>query len=103
MIALIDQYHIPIWANDTADNLVPPPPSIYHSFTQAISAHYMHSISLFELGNEPNMTSNWPPHWNAAAYTALLKAGYTGVKAGNPNAKVLSGGLADFITTTTSH
>ncbi len=103
VIALIAQYKIPSWANSTIDNRVPPPPSIYQSFTQAIAAHYADNISLFELGNEPNMTTNWHPQWNAAAYTALLKAGYTGVKAGNPNAKVLSGGLANFKTTNSSH
>ncbi len=102
IIALVDQYFTPNWANNTLDNMVPPPPAIYQSYAQAIAAHYSGKISLFEMGNEPNETGSWHPQWNAAAYTALLKAGYNGVKAGNPNAKVLSGGLSNESTTSNS-
>lgn len=94
IIADIEQYNTPGWANGYQGSMYAPSPSIYHDYAQAIASHYMGKISLFEIGNEPNLSIFWPPVPNAASYSALLQAGYNGVKAGNPNTKVISAGLA---------
>jgi polysaccharide biosynthesis protein PslG len=94
IIADLEQYNTPGWANGNRGSMYAPHASIYHAYAQAIASHYLGKISLFEIGNEPNLAKYWPPKANATVYSAFLKAGYTGVKAGNPSAKVISGGLA---------
>jgi polysaccharide biosynthesis protein PslG len=48
----------------------------------------------FEIWNEPNNPAFWLPAPNPAAYTADLKAAYAAIKAVDPSAVVLTGGLA---------
>jgi hypothetical protein len=48
----------------------------------------------FEIWNEPNLDHEWGGKPNAAEYVALLRHGYQGIKAGDPDAIVLSAGLA---------
>lgn len=94
VLADIEQYNTPDWANGNQGSMYAPNPSIYHDYAQAIASHYIGKISLFEMGNEPNSSIYWPPAPDAASYAALLQAGYNGVKAGNPHAKVISAGLS---------
>lgn len=93
IIATLEQYNTPGWANNNQGSMYAPSPSIYQTFAQTVASHYAGKISLFEMGNEPNNPTFWPPAPNAASYSALLIAGYKGVKAGNPNAKVVTAGL----------
>ena len=48
----------------------------------------------YEIWNEPNLDYEWGGAPSAAQYTALLKAAYRGIKAGDPRAIVVSAGLA---------
>ena len=48
----------------------------------------------YEIWNEPNLDYEWRGSPNAAHYTAALKAAYEGIKAGDPQAIVVSAGLA---------
>ncbi|HEY5286996.1 MAG TPA: cellulase family glycosylhydrolase [Solirubrobacteraceae bacterium] len=52
-------------------------------------------INDYEIWNEPNNPSFWPSGVNAAEYTELLKDSYPAVKAADPSATVLTGGLMD--------
>lgn len=52
------------------------------------------TVVAYEILNEPNLDREWGGPPNAAAYTEFLKAAYRGIKAGDPNAKVLGGGPA---------
>jgi hypothetical protein len=47
----------------------------------------------YEVWNEPDDTTFWANGPQPAAYAALLKAGYTALKAGDPAAPVIVGGL----------
>jgi hypothetical protein len=96
VIALVPQYGIPPFYRQDSTNSMSPPanPSDYGRFAKALAAHFKGKIRLYELGNEPN--ANWGTQPNVAQYTALLKAGYQGVKAGDSTAKVISGGLANI-------
>jgi hypothetical protein len=52
-------------------------------------------VNDYEIWNEPNNPSFWPSGVNAAEYTELLKDAYPAVKAADPSATVLTGGLMD--------
>jgi PKD repeat protein len=75
--------------------------SAFRSFAQALASHLSAvwriqglETAAYEIWNEPNLDYEWGGHPNAAQYTALLKAGYEGLKAGDPQAIVVSAGLA---------
>jgi hypothetical protein len=51
-------------------------------------------VTYFEIWNEPNIKLFWHPKPDPAAYTADLKAAYTAIKAVDPSAFVIAGGLA---------
>ena len=63
----------------------------FTSFALALAAHVsdtwrdqgLETIA-YEIWNEPNLDYEWGGTPNAAQYTALLKAGYLGIKAGDP-------------------
>lgn len=95
VLALVSQYGIPSWYRQDSTNFMSPPqnPQDYGAFAKALATHFRGKIQLYEMGNEPDIALFWPPTPNVASYSALLKAGYTGVKAGDPNAKVISAGL----------
>ena len=48
----------------------------------------------YEIWNEENLgNETGPDHWHPDKYAEMLKAGYLGVKAGDPSAVVISGAL----------
>jgi hypothetical protein len=51
-------------------------------------------VNIFEIWNEPNNAGFWQPAPNPSAYTADLVAAYSAIKAVDPAAFVISGGLA---------
>ncbi len=73
----------------------------FHGFALALAAHVSDTWRVqgletvaYEIWNEPNLDYEWGGTPSAAQYTALLKQGYLGVKAGDPRALVVSAGLA---------
>lgn len=52
-------------------------------------------IKYWEVWNEPNIPDFWPPSPDAAEYLAMLRATYQAIKAVNPEAQVVLGGLAN--------
>ncbi|MCC6904210.1 MAG: hypothetical protein IT326_00105 [Anaerolineae bacterium] len=61
----------------------------------AIAARYKGRIHAYQVWNEPNLAREWgeqPP--DPAAYVRLLERCYVGIKAGDPDALVISAGLA---------
>jgi len=89
----------PGWARaNGCDNGVecpPANPSTYATFAAEIAARYksdgMHD---WEIWNEPNNYNFWAPKTDCVAYTALLQAAYPAIKQADPNAVVVTGGLA---------
>jgi polysaccharide biosynthesis protein PslG len=74
------------------------------TYAAAIAARYgPEGAKYFEIGNEENTQGSWEPGPNPAAYTADLKASYTAIKAVDPSAVVLSGGLAPADDTATTY
>lgn len=100
----------PTWASsDTASvNGAPNSDTDYATFMAALASRYgatsttTAKIAAFEIWNEPNGSAGWAPTPSAAAYTALLKAAYTAIKAVDPTAVVVAGALGAGVTSGTS-
>ncbi|MFQ6057785.1 MAG: O-antigen ligase family protein [Anaerolineae bacterium] len=97
LIAVLDTS--PPWARGEADqdNPYAPPQDVAHyaRFVKAFVARYRGRIGAYQLWDEPNIR----PHWgdrdvDPAGYVALLRAGYLAAKEADPQALILSAGLA---------
>lgn len=86
----------PSWDGTTA--IGQPDPQAYASFAAAVASRYSTQISAFEIWNEENSQGFFNGANSAAAYTAVLKAAYTAIKAVDPTATVVVGGLASVAT-----
>jgi uncharacterized repeat protein (TIGR01451 family) len=95
----------PAWARGPGTATAPPSdPAKLGEFLQEVASggrfvngrwSYVPKIAGYVIWNEPNLAAEWGGNApDAAAYTALLQAAYNGVKAGDPNAWVISAGLA---------
>jgi hypothetical protein len=70
----------------------------YGDFVESVVTRYQGRIPAYQIWNEPNIYPEWGEYpINAEEYTALLKEGYTRVKATDPNAIVVMGALAATI------
>jgi hypothetical protein len=63
-------------------------------FVGMVATRYAGKVSAYEVWNEVNYYKFWQPTPNAAEYTELLKVAYTAIKAADPNAVVVAGGIA---------
>ena len=69
----------------------------FQEFAQAAAAHFGRRVTRYSVWNEPNWHTWLRPHRQAPLiYRRLYQAGYAGVKAGNPRAKVLMGETAPY-------
>ncbi|MFV9503950.1 MAG: hypothetical protein AB4911_05220 [Oscillochloridaceae bacterium umkhey_bin13] len=53
-------------------------------------------IAVWEIWNEPDMDGTWLPRANPVAYAEMLRKSYAAIKAADPSATVLSGGVYVF-------
>jgi len=84
----------PPWANGSSDVNVPPSnPADFGDFLKRFAAHnkVVGKVAGYEVWNEPDENGFWHPAPNPTQYTALLRAAYAGIKAGDPVATVLAG------------
>jgi polysaccharide biosynthesis protein PslG len=85
----------PRWASGSSNPNTPPHDSgEYASFIQDMAARYAGRVAGWEVWNEPNHPRFWNPTPDPAGYARLLKAAYPAVKAGDPGATVVFGGIA---------
>ena len=87
----------PAWASRTELPAISPPDNLqdFYDYVYAVASRYRGRIEAYQIWNEPNLAREWgnrPP--NPAEYTELLKIGYQAVKAADPQAIVISAGLA---------
>lgn len=89
-------YNAPDWAavRTSSEGQVPRNPQDYANFLRTLASHYRGKVDAYEIWNEPDLDRFWSTGASATAYTALLKAAYVGVKQGDPDAKVVFGGLS---------
>ncbi|MCF6390250.1 cellulase family glycosylhydrolase [Mycobacterium sp. MBM] len=81
----------PDWAT-SGDTGVGHPDNVqdYAAFAAAVAQRYGSKITSYEVWNEPNASFFWSPV-DPVAYTNLLKATYTALKAVDPNITVVGG------------
>ena len=94
--------HSPEWAAPGCSNagagIIQGPPNNdqdHADFLTAMAARYRGRVRAYEVWNEPNLAREWcgrPP--NPAEYARLLKVAYAAIKAGDPDALVISAGLS---------
>jgi len=83
----------PPWANGGGNTITPPNnPSDYANFARWAAEHFRGRVEAWEVWNEPNLSEYFSG--GAAAYSALLRAAYPALKAGDPNTLVVVGGPA---------
>jgi hypothetical protein len=92
VIVMVDS--APAWASGSSSSNVPRDPADYAHFMRYLSGTLGLGVDAYEVWNEPNLQRFWSTGPNAAAYTKLLRAAYPAIKAGNPNAKVIFGGVS---------
>ena len=102
IIARLD--HPPNWprADGAARGNFAPPDNYddYGDFVNAVVSRYQGKIKYYQLWNEPNIYPEWGEQpVNANDYVRLLKTGYTRAKEADPNAVIISAGLAQTLET----
>ncbi|HZR11877.1 MAG TPA: cellulase family glycosylhydrolase [Acidimicrobiia bacterium] len=91
--------YTPTWARMAAcsSSMFCPPnnPADYANFARAAAARYAPlGVHDWEIWNEPNLPQWWGQPANAAAYVGILKPAYVAIHGVDPNATVITGGLA---------
>lgn len=95
VIARLDQQ--PYWATKPEREGNTPPDNLddYANVARAVAQRYRGRIRGYIIWNEPNLAREWgnrPP--DAAAYTEMLCRAYRAIKSADPQAVVVSAGLA---------
>jgi hypothetical protein len=69
--------------------------TIFHDFMFALSSRYAGRVVAYELWNEPNLAREWRgTDLSAEKFVELIKQGSSGVRAGDPDAIIISGAPA---------
>jgi hypothetical protein len=86
----------PQWASGSSDQGTPPrDPADYASVVRFLAARYAgDGIAGYEIWNEENIGRFWGGAPDPAGYVALLRAGSAAVRAADPRAAVVFGGLS---------
>jgi len=86
--------HPPEWAI-SPEGTVPVDMSAYTAFVAQVANRYRGRVTAYVVWNEPNLAAEWggrPP--DPAGYTELLRAAQAAIRAADPEALVVSAGLA---------
>jgi polysaccharide biosynthesis protein PslG len=92
----------PRWAlpADAVDGLGPPVNfEDYWDYVQQVAERYRGRVGVYQIWNEPNLTSEWgrqPP--DAAEYVRLLRGGAERIRAVDPSARVMMAAMAPTLT-----
>lgn len=92
---IIDVVDTPRWETGSADEHSPPAdPNDYAAFIGALAHRWAGHVAAYEIWNEEDLPEWWSGGPNPGAYAQLLKSAYPAVKAADPSATVVLGGLA---------
>jgi hypothetical protein len=91
---IVDVVNTPQWETGSSNPAMPPSdPADYARFAGAMAKRFAGRVAAWEIWNEEDASLWWASGPDPAAYTALLKAAYPAVKAADPSATVVLGGL----------
>jgi beta-xylosidase len=83
----------PAWAGGTAAGSYPTDPAEFQRVTRYLADRYRGRVPAWEIWNEPDCIGGCP-NGSPSAFVPVLQAGYRGIKAGDPGATVVSGGIS---------
>ena len=90
--------YAPAWSRSIQEENGPPDNfANFGAFMSTLATRYAGRVQAYEIWNEPNLRSRWKSTLHpisAASYVDLLRHGYDAVKAADPQAQVISAGLA---------
>lgn len=87
----------PLWARKAGDIATAPPRKMrfFRRFMKALATRARGKVAGHVIWNEPNLSYEWGNRKpSPEGYVRLLKAAYRGVKAGDPQALVVTAGMA---------
>lgn len=89
----------PKWARrpeDTSCSTAPPAENYFFGdFAEAFARRYGSFIDAYQIWDEPNIYPHWGERWiDPEGYVALLKESFIRIKSADPNAFILTAGLA---------
>ena len=87
----------PSWARDSDQEKGPPVDyQAYANFVGQMAERYAGRVAAYEIWNEQNLRREWntPRGISAASYVELLRLAYVSIKTADPEAIVVTGGLA---------
>lgn len=91
---LLDVVDTPEWESGSSNEHTPPAnPQDYAAFVGALAQRFAPWVSAYEIWNEEDAPAWWVGAPNPAAYAQLLEAAYPAIKAADPSATVVLGGL----------
>jgi hypothetical protein len=91
---IIDMVDTPQWETGSTDPHTPPAnPEDFAAFIGTVARAWAGRVAAYEIWNEEDASRWWTGAPDPAGYTALLKVAYPAVKAADPNAQVVLGGL----------
>jgi polysaccharide biosynthesis protein PslG len=93
----------PSWARSAGcadtERCAPSNPDAFASYAGQVAARYAgQGVSAYEIWNEPNKAGFWGPRADPAAYTRLLLKSSSAIRATQPSAQIITGGLAPSYT-----
>lgn len=94
---LLRVHGTPAWARPTDSTFTNPATNLadFAAFMTQLASRYQGQVAAYEIWNEPNLYYEWGNREpDPAHYTDLLKTAYTAIKAVDPDALVISGGLS---------
>jgi hypothetical protein len=89
--------YTPSWARPAGTSGVHPPTRLadYSDFLRAAAKRYAPmGVHTWEIWNEPNLHTMWAPKPDVTKYTAMLRLAYPAIKASDPTATVITGGMS---------
>lgn len=97
MVVRLDRQ--PFWSQEPGtppmENTPPANLQDFADFCFAVAERYRGRIEAYQVWNEPNLSREWGDKMpDPAGYTELLRICYTAIKSADPNAIVISAGLA---------
>jgi hypothetical protein len=91
---ILDVVNSPQWASGSTNPAMPPrDPADFGRFVGAMAKRLAGKVAAWEIWNEEDDSLWWASGPEPAAYASLLEAAYPAIKAADPSAKVVLGGL----------
>jgi hypothetical protein len=91
---IVDVVHTPTWESGSSDLSAPPRnPADYARFVAAMAHRLGPRVAAWEIWNEEDTAIWWTGAPDPGAYAALLRASYPAIKAAEPRATVVLGGM----------